>query len=92
MEGPVEFSVLGVSTDHGRVRLVPQAALVPSTTSKVRTNVTDRCGENSTHHLKGLGTPIQEIAPLPKIELTAMDIRTVAGRTARQQTLLPGRD
>jgi hypothetical protein len=45
--------VLGASTDHGRVRLVPQAPLVPGTTSTVRTSATDRCGEYSTTTRKG---------------------------------------
>jgi hypothetical protein len=36
--------------------------------------------------------PIQGIYPLPKIELIGTDTRRVAGRTARQETLLPGRD
>ena len=73
---------------------MPQATLVPSTTSKVRTNATDTRGENSTQHLKGLGmrTPIQETDPLTKIELIGAGTRRGAGRTMRRQTLLPGRD
>jgi hypothetical protein len=36
--------------------------------------------------------PIQETDPLPKIELIGTDTRRVADGTARQETLLPGRD
>ena len=37
-------------------------------------------------------TPIQETDPLPEIELIGAGTRRVADRTARQETLLPGRD
>ena len=39
-----------------------------------------------------LQTPIQETDPLPKIELIRKDSRRVAGKTACQETLLPGKD
>jgi hypothetical protein len=37
-------------------------------------------------------TPIQETDPLPKIEMIGTGTQRVAGRAARQETLLPGRD